>query len=244
MCAVKINTETAKYFRRYQAALRKHLKQGPGASLQPALSLGSRIAALGLETLDLSRFHEQALMALLSPSDSSGARQRMIKRAKLFFAEAIVPIEKTHRAALKADVCVHQLTKTLRRRTVESSASTRYLERGIAKRQSVEAALKKSGKRHTKLLAELHRLQKQLRDLTRTSLLAQEDERQESSSQLHDDMAQALIAIDLRLLMLKKSARTSTANLRKEIDKTQQLVKKSVKRINLFAHEFVIQHKT
>jgi len=219
MYAVKINTKTAKWSGRYQAALRKYFEQRPGASLQPALGLGRQMAALGLETLDLARFHKQALIALLSPNDSSKTRQRMIKRAKRFFAETIVPIEKTHRAALKADVRVHQLTKTLRRRTVESSASTRYLERGIAKRQSVEAALKKSGKRHARLLAELHRLQKHLRDLTHTLLLTQEDERQKTSHQLHDDMAQSLIAIDLRLLMLKKAAKTSRRASRKKLTK-------------------------
>ena len=244
MGTVKMNAKTAKWSRRYQKALRKHLGQGLGASLQPALGLGRRAVALGLETLDLSRIHEQALTTVVSPGGSSRTRQRMIKRSKRFFAETIVPIEKTHRAALKADIHVHQLIKTLRRRTVESSASTRYLERGIAKRQAVEAALKKSGKRHTRLLAELLSLQKHLRDLTHTLLLTQEDERQKTSHQLHDDMAQALIAIDLRLLILKKAAKTSTASLKKEINNTQRIVKKSSKWVNRFAHEFVIRHKT
>jgi len=224
--------------------MRKHLAQGPGASLKPALGLGRQAAALGLETLDVAGFHKRAMTALVSPGGSSRTRQQMIKRAKRFFAETIVPIEKTHRAALKADIRVHQLTKTLRRRTVESSASTRYLERGIAKRQAVEAALKKSGRRHARLLAELHRLQKHLRDLTHTLLSTQEDERQKTGHQLHDDMAQALIAIDLRLLVLKKAAKTSTASLKKEIDNTQRMVKESAKWINRFAHEFIIQHKT
>ena len=127
---------------------------------------------------------------------------------------------------------------------MESSASTRYLERGIAKRQAVEAALKKSGKRHARLLAELHRLQKHLRDLTHTLLSTQEGERQKTSRQLHDDMAQALIAIDLRLLTLKKVARTSTASIKEEIDNTQRLVRESAQWVNQFAHEFVKQHRT
>lgn len=239
-----MNVKTVKWSRHYQTALRKYLEQGPGASLQPALGLGRQAVALKLETLDLARIHKQALTTVVSPGGSSRTRQKMIKRAKRFFAETIVPIEKTHRAALKTDIRVNQLTKTLRRRTVESSASTRYLERGIAKRQSAEAALKKSGKRHARLLAELHRLQKHLRDLTHTLLLTREDERQKTGRQLHDDMAQALIAINLRLLMLKKAARSSTANIKKEIDNTQRMVKESAKWINRFAHEFVIQHKT
>ena len=78
---------------------------------------------------------------------------------------------------------------------------------------------KESGGRHARLLAELHRLQKQLRDLTHTLLPTQEDERQKNSHQLHDDMDQALIAIDLRLLMLKKAAKTSRRASRKKLTK-------------------------
>ncbi|MFA7159179.1 MAG: histidine kinase [Kiritimatiellia bacterium] len=240
---MKKNIEKAKWSRRYQSALRNYLEQGPGASLRPAVSLGGKMAALGFETLDLAGFHERALMALSSQSVSSGARNRMVKRAGLFFAEAVVPIEKNHRAALKSDIRLKQLARALRRRMAASFDSARCLERNILMRRGAEQALKKSGKQHGRIMAELLCLQKQLRDLTRTSLLSQEDERQSASSQLHDDIAQALIAIDLRLLILKRSARSSTANLRKEIDKTQQLVAKSVKRINLFAHEFFIQHK-
>ena len=168
----------------------------------------------------------------------------MIDRAKSFFAETIVPIEKTHRAALKADVRVNQLTRTLRRRTVESSASTRRLKRSIIQRQGVEESLKKSGDHYTQLLTESRRLQKRLRHLTREMLSAQEDERQKASHQLHDEIAQTLIAIDLPLLTLKKAAKASTASLKEEIANTRRMVKESGQRLNRFAHEFVIQHKT
>jgi signal transduction histidine kinase len=244
MGTVKMNAKKSGWSRRYQTALRKHLGQGPGASLQPALGLGRQAVALGLETLDVAEFHEQALMTVASPGGSSRARQKKIERAKSFFAATIVPIEKTHRAALKADVRVNQLTQTLRRRTVESSASTRRLKRSIIQRRMVEESLKKSGDHHTHLLAESRRLQKHLRHLTREILSAQEDERQKTSHQLHDEVAQNMIAIDLPLLTLKKAARTSTASLKKEIAKTQRLVKESAKRLNRFDHEFVIRHKT
>ena len=90
--------------REYRAALGKHLKQGPRVSLQRAQSLGRQATALGLETLDLARIHEQALIKLVLPSYSPGTRDAMVRRAGIFFAKAITPIEKTHRAALKASV--------------------------------------------------------------------------------------------------------------------------------------------
>jgi signal transduction histidine kinase len=243
MCAVKRNAGIAGWSRRYQGALGQHLKQGPGASLRPAHELGREAVALGFETLSMARIHQQALTTAASPGGSSRTRQRRIGRARRFFAETLVPIEQTHRAALEADVLLNQLARTLRRRTAESSASTRHLKQSIIQRQGAELALKKSGKRHARLLAELRRLQKHLRDLTHAFLSTQEDERQRMSLRLHDDIAQALIAIDLRLLTLRKAGRASAASLKKEIANTQELVKESGKRIHQFAHEFGTQHE-
>ena len=81
--------------------LRKHLKQGPRCSLRPALGLGRRAVVLGLETLELARMHERALATL---ELSSEQRMAMIKRAEIFFTEAITPIVETHRAARQSKI--------------------------------------------------------------------------------------------------------------------------------------------
>jgi signal transduction histidine kinase len=228
----------------YLAALRKHLKAGPKASSQPAIRLGRQAVALGLETLHLARIHEQALTSLVSPGGSSASREGMIKRARAFFAEAIAPIEKTHPAALKAGVHLNQLNQTLRQRTVESSASALHLKRGIVQRQAAEQALKKSGKHRTELLEESRRLQKHLRHLTRELLSAQEDEWQKTSHQLHDEIAQTLLGINVWLLTLKKAANADTQGLEKEITSTQRLVRQAVRAIDRLAHEFALHHAT
>jgi hypothetical protein len=87
---------------RYVAALRKHLKPGPQATppCGTALALGRRAAALNLETLDVAKIHEDALATLEAASSKNG----LIKRAQIFFAEAVTPIEETHHAALNANV--------------------------------------------------------------------------------------------------------------------------------------------
>lgn len=77
--------------RRYQAALRKHLKQGPQASGQPAQGLGRQAMTLGLETLDLARIHEHALITLVLPSDSPSIRGTMARRAGTFFCRGHHP---------------------------------------------------------------------------------------------------------------------------------------------------------
>jgi signal transduction histidine kinase len=227
---------------RYVTALRKHLRQGPRATLPcgAARDLGCQAAALNLETLDVARIHEDALATL----EASRSKDGVIKRAEIFFAEAVTPIEETHRAALKANVLLSRLNQTLCRRTVDLAASQRSLKRGIVQRKTVEQALKKSGEHSRKLLKELLRLQKHLQRLTHQILSAQEDKRKKISRDLHDEIAQTLLGINVRLLTLKKEAAIDASDLKKEIASTQRLVDKSVKSINRFAREFGIHNRT
>ncbi len=227
---------------RYVTALRKHLRQGPRAipPCRTALALGRQAAALELETLDVARIHEGALATL----EASSARDGVIKRAEIFFAEAITPIEETHRAALKANARLSQLTKTLGRRTVDLAASNRSLKQDIVQRKTVEQALEKSGEHSRKLLKESRRLQKHLQRLTHQILSAQENKRKTISRDLHDEIAQTLLGINVRLLALKREAAINAHGLKKEIVSTQRLVDKSVKSIKRFACEFGIHHRT
>ena len=220
--------------RSYATALRKHLQQGPQASLRPARGLGRAAVALGLETLDVTRIHEGALAALEAASNKDG----IIKQAELFFAEAITPIEKTHCAALKANSHLNQLNKKLDRRTVELAAANRCLKQGIAQRKTVEQALKKSAGHYARLVKSSWRLQKHLRHLTHQILSSQEAERTKISRELHDEVAQTLLGINVRLLMLKKEATVNMTSLKKEIASTQWLVENSVKTMGRFAREF------
>jgi signal transduction histidine kinase len=226
--------------RGYVTALRKHLKQGPRASLQPARGLGRQAVALGLETLDVARIHEAALASLEASSSQDG----VIKQAELFFAEAITPIEKTHRAALKANVHLRQLARTLDRRTVDLAASGRHLKQRVAQRKGVEQALKKSAGHYARLVKESRRLQKHLRHLTHQILSAQEEERAKISRELRDEIAQTLLGINVRLLTLKQGATANTEGLKKEIASTQLLVEKSKRTLSRFADELGKHHDT
>jgi signal transduction histidine kinase len=219
--------------------LRKHLKQGPQASLQPARGLGRQAVASGLETLDVARIHERALAAL----EAAGSKDGIIGRADIFFTETIAPIEQTHRAALKASARLNRLNKMLGRRTVDLAASNRSLQQGIARRKTVEAALKKSGEHYKTLLEESQALQKHLQHLTHRILAAQEDKRKKLSHDLQDEIAQTLLGINVRLLTVKKAAGRSAKSLQKEIASTQRLVDMSVKTIQRFAREYRKHHE-
>lgn len=226
--------------RRYASALRKHLQQGPQASLRPARGLGSQAVAMGLETLDVAKIHEGAVATL----KASRSRNGILRRAEIFFTEAITPIEKTHGAARKTDARLDQLNKTLGRRTVDLAAANRSLKQRISQRKTVEKALKTSGGHSKKLLEESRQLQKHLRRLTRRILSAQEDKRKKISRELRDEIAQTLLGINVRLLSLKQQTTANSEELQKEVASTRRLVDKSMKSIKRFAREVGRNHET
>jgi signal transduction histidine kinase len=220
--------------RHYAAALQKHLKRGPKASVIAAQGLGRQAAALGLEILDVAKIHQEALAAMASSSRRDGVR----KRAEIFFTKAIIPIEKTHQATLTASAQFNQLKQTLNRRTLDVVASNRSLRQNVVRRETAEAALRKSRRHSEKLLDESRRLQKHLQHLARRILSGQEDKRLQISRELQDEVAQTLLGINVRLLTLKQEAEVNTVGLQREIASTRRLVEKSMKSIKRFAREF------
>jgi signal transduction histidine kinase len=225
--------------RRYASALREHLKQGPSANLRPARGLGRQAVSLGLETLDIARIHERALATLEASSSGDG----LIKRAEIFFTEAVAPIERTHRAALAANTHLKQVNQALDRRTGDLAASNRSLKQGIARRRAVELALKQSGQHSKKLLAESLALQKHLQHLAHQVLSAQEDKRKQISHDLQDEIAQTLLGINVRLLTVKMAAGRKAKSLQEEIASTQRVVNRSVRTIERFARKFGKHHE-
>ena len=204
------------------------------ASLHPALNLGRHAVALGLETLELARMHERAFASL----GQSDGKPRSTRQAEIFFTEAIIPIVETHRTARQSKLDLNRLTETLDGRTAKLASTNRRLQRGIIRRKSVEAALKKSGVHYSKLLKDSLHLQARLRELTHQVLAAQENERKKMSRELQNEIAQTLLGINARLLSLKHAARMNTHGLKNEIATTQRLVLKSAKSVRRVAREY------
>jgi signal transduction histidine kinase len=217
----------------YVTALRKQLRQGPQASLQPALELGRAAVALGVETLGLARIHEDALVTL----ELSTTKNAFTKLAGIFFTEANAPIVETHRAAQQTKEHMGRMRETLGERTEELAASNRELQRGVARRKVMQEAAATTGRHYKKCLEESLELQKRLRQLTHRVLTAQEDERKSISVELHDEIAQTLLGINLRLLSLKQEARVNHSGIKNEIARAQRLVVKSVKSVRRVARE-------
>ena len=221
----------------YQAALRQYIQEGSAAGLKSAMRLGRKAVELGLETLDLARIHEQAMIDQALPIDSATIRGRIIKRAGVFFIEAILPMEKTHRSALEGNVHLSRLNQALKQRTLGLADSNWKLKREIARRRVVEENLRQSEQHSSGLLAQSRRMQEQLQLLSRRVLSAQEEERKRISRELHDVIAQVLTGINVRLTVLKTEATLNTKGLTKNIARTQRLVEKSVDIVHRFARE-------
>ena len=93
------------------------------------------------------------------------------------------------------------------------------------------------GKPSGQSLKESLQLQKRLRQLTHQVLVAQEDQRIKLSHELQDEIAQTLLGINVRLLLLKQAARNKAKGLKNEIASAQRLVVKSATLVRRLARE-------
>lgn len=208
---------------RYAAALRRHIAQGAGASMGPALKLGEQAVSLGLETLELAQIHETAVATLgLAAGETA-------KRADSFFSKATTPIVEAHRAARENRMELAKVAKALGRRTQELAVSAAMVKEGVVRRLSAEAALAEDTAHHARLLRDSLQLQESLRLLAHQVLVAQEKERLIVSHQLQDEIAQTLLGINVRLLTLKEEAGANTRGLRRRIANAQRLVTRSAR---------------
>jgi signal transduction histidine kinase len=224
-------------YRQYEAALREHLKGGSRSGFKKAALLGRQAVLKGLETLDLAKIHERALLTAIAPECSAKVRTGFVKRAQVFFIEAITPIERTHLAAAAAKVHWNELSETLDERTDELAAAKRNLKRGVVQRKAAEETLKKKSEHFAKLFEESRALQETLRGLLHRVISAQENERGQISRELHDEIAQVLLGINVRLLTLQQGGSRDARKLLRDIATTQRLVEKSVKTMRRFARQ-------
>jgi len=117
------------------------------------------------------------------------------------------------------------------------ATSNEVLRREIAQRCAAEQALKNSERQLSQRLDEAHHMQAQLRHLSHQLLQAQEEERKRISRELHDDITQTLVGINVQLETLTKATTLNPASFRRQIARTQRLVEKSVNIVHQFARE-------
>lgn len=230
-------SKSRKLLLRYQEGLSKFLQRESSASLKLAPKLGRWAVDCGFETLDMAMIHEEVLQKQIVSLNSVVSRNRVIKRARIFFADAIVPLEQRHRVAQEAIVRLDRLNNVLSMRTKELAESNRHLKQEITKRKTVEKSLRQSEQNIALLLERSRCLQEQLRSLSRGLLSAQEEERRSISRELHDVIAQVLTGINVQLAALKMDVGVGAKGFSKKISRTQRLVENSVDIVHRFARE-------
>jgi PAS domain S-box-containing protein len=136
-----------------------------------------------------------------------------------------------------SDITALKEANKARRRLDEMAVSNRELKKEIIRRQAVEKALHLSQQHQSQLLSKSRQLQDELRRLSRQLLRAQEEERKRISRELHDEITQILVGINVHLESLAREATVNPKNISKAITRTQRLVERSVEVVHQFARE-------
>ena len=135
------------------------------------------------------------------------------------------------------DVTARKQAEEAQRRLEDLANTNQGLNREIVRRQTVEHTLKQSEQRQSLLVKQSRHMQGQLRHLSHQILQAQEEERMRISRDLHDEIAQTLVGINVQLAALTKEAAGGPKGLQQKIARAQKMVEKSVEKVHQFARK-------
>jgi PAS domain S-box-containing protein len=136
-----------------------------------------------------------------------------------------------------SDISARRLAEKEHKHIGVLAAANRKLEKEVARRRESEAALMKSEKRFRKLLQQSRLLQARLRLLTHGMLKIQEEQRKKISRELHDEVSQILLGINVQLAIFAKIAATNPRGIKRAIGPVRRMVEKAVRIVHQFARE-------
>lgn len=219
----------------YHGALRDYLAQPNEATLQQAYELGRAAMSAGLGVFDVIRLHHQALNDGVVSRDPA-AVVRCAPMLEAFLLETLSPFEAAHRGFRRAWERLEQLNSTLAGHNEALALSNAQLEEEISMRQRTEAQLREAKEHYFQLFQKAHEMEESLRDLSAQVITAQEEERKRISRELHDEIGQALTAVNVTIAMLKRHA-TNDPDLKKKIADAEKLLASSMETVHVFARE-------
>jgi two-component system sensor histidine kinase DegS len=111
------------------------------------------------------------------------------------------------------------------------------LAREVTRRKAGEATILEARSKYEKLFRASRAMEGKLRHLTRQIIMAQEEERKEISRELHDEVVQTLVGINVALATLGQGASMGLRELKAKIAHTRRLVENSVDKVHRFARD-------
>jgi signal transduction histidine kinase len=221
----------------YMVALRNYLADKSEGALHEAYELGRKTIADGLGVIDMAKIHEDVLLAILPKSNTTRESVQVAKVAGAFLTESLSPFEMTHRGFRDANRTLRQLNETLEDRNRQLASANEKLKREINERKRIEKELRESEEHYRVLFNQARLMQENLRYLSSQILNVQEEERKRISRELHDEVGQALTAVNVNLAVLKKAASSDKGPLRRKISDAQALLEQTMETVHNFSRE-------
>lgn len=109
--------------------------------------------------------------------------------------------------------------------------------RDITQRKQSEAAMIQSEEHYRDLFHQAYQMQENLRKMSDRVLKIQEHERSRISRDLHDEVGQALTAINMNLAILRNSLVATPPDVERRIADTQSLIENTMMQIHNFSRE-------
>jgi len=135
------------------------------------------------------------------------------------------------------DIAERKRAEAAHQRLAVVTASNLKLQKEIARRQAVEAALQQSEQQQSQLLRQSQLQQQRLRHLSHQILHAQEEERKRISRELHDVVAQALVGINVHVSALTQGNGGDPEVLERKIACMHQVLEESLDIVHRFARQ-------
>jgi two-component system sensor histidine kinase DegS len=207
--------------RRYADAMRVYLLNPSEASLETAYRIGRMTVGAGLGVMELARAHGLAMVSSVAQAADPSDIQDRCHLASRFFQESLWSFEMIHRGFRESNQLLRDSNGVLELRARQLLDMNRELSREVAERRRAEDALRQS--------------ETALRRLSNQILVAQEEERKRISRELHDEVGQALTAINMNLDMLKKKA--ANRLLVAHVTDLQSLLQQTMETVHSFTRE-------
>jgi signal transduction histidine kinase len=221
---------------RYQKILHSYLVREDEEHLQKAYDLGRNALSRGFGVLDMIRLNHETLIQLIAFAETPAVAVERAAAVETFLLETLSPFEVAHLGFRRAWKRLRQLNEALARRNQDLAAINKKLQKEITERRRAEKALRKSKEHYEQLFEQAHVMEGNLRQLSNKLISAQEEERKHISRELHDEIGQALTAVNVSVTMLKKHSGQDPVFARK-VSAAQELLEQSMETVLRFARE-------